>query len=258
MTDPVDPLDPTPRARRPQSRTPIRASAPTSRVRAAAAVVLAVLALVAAWIGGFWFMAFWFVAAIAGAVGVAAADRRRTPAGAAGARRADASGGRAAGAAWRPAAGADRRWRSARSPRASPPAARGRGAWAGAGVFYAAAILAAPMLLRASPAYGLRGDPVAVRRRLGRRHLRLLRRPADRRAEAVAPRLAGQDLVGRGRRHAGRRRGRRDRRVAGGARRRAARADVLARRRRLDRRPDRRSRRIGDEAPFRRQGFERA
>jgi phosphatidate cytidylyltransferase len=122
-------------------------------LRAAAAVVLAGAALVAAWIGGFWFMAFWFVSAavalwewqrliggerLLARIGVGAltllvvaplalhGDKYWTVAAMAiGAVAAGAAGGRS-----------------------------GRAVWAGAGVFYAAAILAAPSLLRASPAYG--------------------------------------------------------------------------------------------------------
>jgi len=123
-------------------------------VRAAAAVVLAALALVAAWIGGFWFMALWFVGAalalwewqrlIGGervwtriAVG-ALTLLAVAPLALHGAKywtvAAMASGAVAAGAA------------GGRS---------GRPVWTAAGVFYAASILAAPTLLRASPAYGL-------------------------------------------------------------------------------------------------------
>ena len=123
-------------------------------LRIAAAAVLAALALVAAWIGGFWFMALWFVGAalalwewqrlVGGerlwariAVGALTlvfvasfalnGEKVLTVATMAiGAVAAGAAGGRS-----------------------------GRPVWTGAGVFYAAAILAAPTLLRASPAYGL-------------------------------------------------------------------------------------------------------
>jgi phosphatidate cytidylyltransferase len=122
-------------------------------VRAAAAVVMAALALLAAWIGGFWFMAFWFIAAalalwewqrlIGGerlwariAVGALTllcvaplalhgAKVWTLATMAVGAVAAGAAGGRS-----------------------------GRAIWTAAGVFYAAAILAAPTLLQVSPAYG--------------------------------------------------------------------------------------------------------
>ena len=123
-------------------------------VRAAAAVVMAALALVAAWIGGFWFMAFWFVAAAlalwewqrlidgerlwtrigVGALTLLAVAPLALHGAKAGTLAAMAVGAIAAGVA------------GGRS---------GRAVWTGAGVFYAAAILAAPTLLRGSPAYGL-------------------------------------------------------------------------------------------------------
>ncbi len=122
-------------------------------VRTAAAAVLAAVALVAAWIGGFWFMAFWFVAAalalwewqrlIAGErlwarIGVGALTLLAVASPALhGAKfwtlAAMAIGAVAAGAA------------GGRS---------GRPLWTAAGVFYAAAILAAPTLLDASQTFG--------------------------------------------------------------------------------------------------------
>jgi phosphatidate cytidylyltransferase len=122
-------------------------------VRAAAAVVLAALALAAAWIGGFWFMALWFVGGVlalwewqrliggerlwaritVGALTLLAV----APLALHGAKywtlAAMAIGAVAAGAA------------GGRSDRA---------VWTAAGVVYAAAILVAPTLLAASPAYG--------------------------------------------------------------------------------------------------------
>ena len=50
-------------------------------------------------------------------------------------------------------------------------------------------------LLRASPTTDCRAILLAVRRRVGHRRRGLFRRPADRRAETVAARLARQDLV---------------------------------------------------------------
>jgi len=149
MTDPVEhaaaPLAAT------QGRAPLIGA--DLSVRAAAAVVLAALALVAAWIGGFWFVAFWFAAATLGlwewqrlvggerlwarvAVGALTlfavaplalhgAKYGTLAAMAVGAVAAGAAGGRS-----------------------------GRAVWTAAGVVYAAAILAAPTLLAASPAYG--------------------------------------------------------------------------------------------------------
>ena len=85
---------------------------------------------------------------------MAAADRRRAP------RRRGSRVGALTLLAVAPLAlhgaksGRWRRWRSAPS-RPAPPAGRERPrVWTGAGVAYAAAILAAPTLLRASPAYG--------------------------------------------------------------------------------------------------------
>jgi phosphatidate cytidylyltransferase len=149
MTDPVDQAAAPTAAT--DGRTPLIGR--DLSVRAAAALVMAALALVAAWIGGFWFMAFWFVAAalalwewqrlIGGerqwariAVG-ALTLVSVAPLALHGAKfwtlATMAVGAVAAGAA----GGKD-----------------GRPVWTGAGVFYAAAILAAPTLLQASPAYG--------------------------------------------------------------------------------------------------------
>lgn len=160
MTDPIDPTaDPAAeRAATAQSQEPKYAPRPPAggdlTVRAVAAVVLGTLALVAAWIGGFWFAVFWFVAAAAAlwewqrlidgerliarlAVGALTlvvvapfalhgAKITTLAAMAAGAVAAGVVAGR-----------------------------EGRPIWTGAGVVYCAALLAAPTLLRASPAYGL-------------------------------------------------------------------------------------------------------
>jgi len=133
---------------------PERRSDAALTVRAAAAVVLAAAALVAAWIGGFWFMVFWFAAAtlalwewqrlIGGerliariAVGLATLVVV-APLALHGAKiwsfAAIAAGAIAAGAV----AGRN-----------------GRPIWTATGAAYSAALLAAPVLLRASPAYGL-------------------------------------------------------------------------------------------------------
>jgi phosphatidate cytidylyltransferase len=149
MTDPVDQAAAPPAAS--QTRAPLIGA--DLSVRAAAAVVLAALALIAAWIGGFWFMALWFV------------------------------GGAVALWEWQRLIGGERLWariavgvltllvtaplalHGAKSwtvaamaigaVAAGAVAGRsGRAVWTAAGVFYAAAILAAPTLLDASPAYG--------------------------------------------------------------------------------------------------------
>jgi len=150
MTEPVDQAATLPKAA--ESRAPLIGR--DFSVRAAAAFVMAGLALVAAWIGGFWFMSFWFVAAalalwewqrlidgdrLWARIGVGVVTLVAVaPLALHGAKywtlAAMAAGAVAAGAA---AAG-----QSARP------------LWTGAGVFYAAAILAAPTLLQASPAYG--------------------------------------------------------------------------------------------------------
>ena len=123
-------------------------------LRAATAVVLAVAALVAAWIGGFWFMAFWFVAAA-----VALWEWQRLVGGERLLARI-AVGALTLVAAAPVALHGAKYWTVAAmaigAVAAGAVAGRnGRAVWAGAGVFYAAAILAAPTLLRASPAYGL-------------------------------------------------------------------------------------------------------
>jgi len=149
MTDPIEPAATPPAAN--QGRTPWIGA--DLSVRAAAAVVLAAVALVAAWIGGFWFMAFWFVAAAlalwewqrliggervwtrigVGALTLLAVAPLALHGAKFGTLAAMAIGAAAAGAAG---------------------GRNGRAGWSAAGVLYAAAILAAPTLLEASPAYG--------------------------------------------------------------------------------------------------------
>ena len=149
MNDPADPLDPT---SAPSRKTDSRIGA-DFMVRAAAAAVLGGLALVAAWIGGFWFMAFWFVAAL-----LALWEWQRLIDG----ERllARLALGALTAVAVAPLALQGDRLLALLAMALGAVAAgfaagqRGRGAWAGAGVFYAVAILAAPVLLRASPAYG--------------------------------------------------------------------------------------------------------
>ncbi len=162
MTDPIDPVadEAAERAAQAQAQsqepkpTPERRMDATLTVRAIAAVVLGTVALVVAWIPGFWFGGFWFAAAalalwewqrlIGGerlivriAVGLATliavapfalhGDKIWTLAAiVVGALVAGAVAGRA-----------------------------GRPMWTGVGVAYAAALLAAPVLLRGSPTYGL-------------------------------------------------------------------------------------------------------
>ena len=96
-----------------------------------------------------------------------------------------------------------RRHRRARSPASAPRAAASR--WAGASS-------TSPAELRpAQPLLGLgNARLLGVRRHLGDRHLRLFRRPRDRRAEARAADQPEQDLGRPDRRH-----GRRRRRSAG-------------------------------------------
>ena len=86
-------------------------------------------------------------------------------------------------------------------------AGRREGSWAASGVLYAGALLASVGLLRASPSFGARRDPMAFCRGLGSGRRGLFRRTADRRAAALAERFAGQNL-GRGDRRRARRRGR--------------------------------------------------
>jgi phosphatidate cytidylyltransferase len=123
-------------------------------VRAAVAVVLGALALTAAWIGGFWFMALWFAAAA-----LALWEWQRLIGGerlvarlALGALTELAVAPLAlhGAAVWTLvvlAVGA-----AATGALAGPT--RSAQVWAGAGVAYSGAILAAPTLLRASPAFG--------------------------------------------------------------------------------------------------------
>jgi phosphatidate cytidylyltransferase len=150
MTEPVDRAAAPPAAV--QGRLPLIGR--EFSVRAAAAVVMAALALVAAWIGGFWFMAFWFAAAA-----IALWEWQRLIGGerllarlAVGALTLLAVAPLALHGAkyWTLAAMAI----GALAAAAAGGGRGGRAVWTGAGVFYAAAILAAPTLLEASPAYG--------------------------------------------------------------------------------------------------------
>ncbi len=136
-------------------QTPQPLGRPTCRVRAAAGVILMVAALVAAWAGGFSFLAFWLVASALvlwewqkliggerllarvalGALTLVAASPLALHGSAKSALAALALGAVLTGFV----AGADPRARF----------------WSGAGVVYAGAIMASPVLLRASPAHGL-------------------------------------------------------------------------------------------------------
>ncbi|HEY1940942.1 MAG TPA: phosphatidate cytidylyltransferase [Roseiarcus sp.] len=124
-------------------------------MRAVAGVAMMVVALTAAWVGGFWFLAFWFVAAAlvlwewqklidgerivarlaVGALTLLAVSPL-------------ALHGSVKWALATLAAGA------ALTGLAAGPTGSAR-LWSGAGVLYAGAIVASPVLLRASPAYGL-------------------------------------------------------------------------------------------------------
>ena len=150
MTDPVERTAAPPAAT--QSRAPLIGR--DLSVRAAAAVVLAAVALVAAWIGGFWFMALWFVGAALALwewQRLIGGERRLARIGVGALALIAVAPFALHGAkVWTVAAMA------AGAVAAGAVAGRtGRAVWTGAGVFYAAAILAAPTLLRASPAYGL-------------------------------------------------------------------------------------------------------
>ena len=188
---------------------------------------------------------------------MAAADRRRAPLGADRGRRADAARRRAAGAARRQVldAGGDRR--SARSRPAPSPDGAAAPSGPAAGVFYAAAIVAAPTLLRREPRLRLRRrfcgcsrssgaptpSPSSAGALIGGPRLWPRVSPGKTWSGAIVGTFAGAAagaVVG-------------FLAMPGGV---APRAAVLARRRRCDRRPDRRPRRVGDEAAFRRQGFE--
>ena len=154
--------------------------------RAAAAVVLGSLALAAAWAGGLPFLALLARRRNRRAMGMAAADRRRPPVSrvAVGAVALGAAGyfasllhlpplGRSARRGIVIARGARRRLGRVAGRRGSGP---------GSGVLYAGALVVSVCLLRASPALRLPCDPLAVRRRVGRRRAGLFRRQDDRRA----------------------------------------------------------------------------
>ena len=124
-------------------------------IRAAAGVAMMIIALAAAWVGGFWFLIFWFVAAAlvlwewqtligggrlvgrlcVGALTLVAVSPL-------------ALNGRPRIAVAALVVG------SVLTGLAAEPVLSRR-LWAGAGVLYAGALLASPVLLRASPAYGL-------------------------------------------------------------------------------------------------------
>ena len=160
MSNPIDPVDDEAAARAAAAQGEATTPAPERRfgaglaVRATAAVVLGLVALAAAWVGGFWFMVFWAAAAAlalwewqrliggerliarlaVGAATLAVVAPLALHGGKYWDLAAIAIGAVAAGAV------------AGRS---------GRPIWTGVGVAYAAALLAAPVLLRASPAYGL-------------------------------------------------------------------------------------------------------
>ena len=124
-------------------------------VRAATAAVMGAFALTAAWIGGFWFMAFWFLAAA-----VAQWEWQRLIGGERLTVRlalgiltevALAPFALHGAVAWTLVALAI----GAVATGAVAGPQRSTRIWVGVGVLYAGAILAAPALLRASPAYGL-------------------------------------------------------------------------------------------------------
>jgi len=124
-------------------------------MRAAAGVAMMIVALVAAWVGGFWFLVFWFVAAalvlwewqtlvggerLLARLGVGALTLVAVSP--------FALKGSAKTALAVLVVG------SVLTGLAAEPGLRRR-LWAGAGVLYAGALLASPALLRASPTYGL-------------------------------------------------------------------------------------------------------
>ncbi len=74
-------------------------------------------------------------------------------------------------------------------------AGRGSGLWARPGVLYAGGLLLATVALAARADLWLLRHRLVVRRRLGDRCLRLFRRPADWRPQAVPAHFARQDLV---------------------------------------------------------------
>jgi phosphatidate cytidylyltransferase len=124
-------------------------------MRAVAGVVMMIVALAAAWVGGFWFLAFWFVAAAlvlwewqklidgertlerigVGALTILVASPFALHGSTKTTLAVLVAGAVATGFV-------------------AAPDARAR-VWSGAGVFYAGTIMASPVLLRGSPAYGL-------------------------------------------------------------------------------------------------------
>ncbi len=83
-------------------------------------------------------------------------------------------------------------------------ASRARRVWCASGLVYAAVTLDRAGAAAARREPGIRRDPVSVRDRLADRHHGLFRRARGRRTEADAARQSEQDLVGRDRRHRGR------------------------------------------------------
>jgi phosphatidate cytidylyltransferase len=122
-------------------------------LRIASALVLAPLAIVAAWLGGAWFLAFWTI----GAIGVLwewtrlVAGRMAWPA-------VIAAGLVIAGAAWLLAAGrleATLAVLAAGALLAAGLGPPGKRIWVGGGCAYAGAVLAAPALLRGDAQHGV-------------------------------------------------------------------------------------------------------
>ena len=180
-------------------------------VRIASALVMAGLALAALWIGGWLFAAFWTAAGIVivwewqhlvGGEGLSL--RLGAGAGAVALTAGFASIGYLEAAAAAVALGA---------AVVAYVSGRERGAWAGAG--HSLRRRDGSGRLRPAKFAVLRAarHSLAVRRGVDHGHHGLFRRPADRRAQAVAARVAGQDLVGLPRRRRQRRGGRVPRRA---------------------------------------------
>jgi phosphatidate cytidylyltransferase len=124
-------------------------------MRAAAGVAMMIVALAAAWIGGFWFLVFWFVAAaLVLWEWQKLIDEERLLA------RLAVGGLTLLVAAPFALNGATKTTLAvlvlgALGAGFVPQATPGRRVWSGAGVLYSGALLASPVLLRGSPAYGL-------------------------------------------------------------------------------------------------------
>ena len=176
---------------------------PDLRPRIAAAVVLGLAALVAAWAGGVIFVAFWWIASIIVLwewQTLVQTDRRteRVAAGALGLALAALFAMHQllvwALAALIVTAGAVG-WIAGPSKRI----------WAATGALYAGALVVSLGLLRASPNYGLAAISVALCGCLGRGYRGLFRGPPGRGPAPMAERLAGEDLVRGGLRRGSRR-----------------------------------------------------